>query len=113
MAAMKDLAIGLTNLGIDVSGAVTLADVLSPAPGETPAERRTRLAAKAVIEGCRIADLGRCRYAVTSSRDADTVYLVDAFEVVCACEARGYCKHLALAETLVAMPDGPVSCAAA
>ncbi len=95
----------------DVPGSARLRDVSRPAPGETPAQRLHRLAAKAQIEGVRVfAVAGHDRlFAVSSARIDSTAYLVEPRFGRCGCDGwkrHKVCTHLAaVLNELGELPD--------
>jgi hypothetical protein len=114
MARMKDLSISLGNLGFDVDGSVTLAMVSRAVPGETSEARMRRLAAKALIAGCRLVAVDTDarwtdRIGVTSGSTAGLVYIVtlDPDRPSCTCQAIGLCCHQSFALAMLGLLPSP------
>lgn len=87
---------------MNIPATLTHKDVTRPAANETPAQRMTRLAAKAIIEGCRLiaVDTDRTwtsRIGVSSGSAANLYYIVDLDARTCTCRAEGICKHTSFA----------------
>lgn len=94
-------------IAFDVSGTVTLNDVMVPIGRETYEQRVLRLAMKAVIKGCEIVHSNTMAAYVTSASTPGKTYWVgiDQQRGRCACECDGFknskrgdkmCTHLAL-----------------